>query len=72
MLRFIFEYLREFETKFKTLTTKPVKEPISKTNIAQNFSLAGPFKEVLRRENQGLKVYTVDRSSVFSMTGTYF
>jgi hypothetical protein len=31
-----------------------------------------PFKEVLRREIQGLKVYTVDRSSVFSMTGTYF
>ncbi len=30
------------------------------------------IKEVLRRENQGLKVYTVDRSSVFSMTGTYF
>jgi hypothetical protein len=30
------------------------------------------FKEVLRRENQGLKVYTVERSSVFSMTGTYF
>ncbi len=30
------------------------------------------LKEVLRRENQGLKVYTVDRSSVFSMTGTYF
>jgi hypothetical protein len=30
------------------------------------------LKEVLRRENQGLKVYPVDRSSVFSMTGTYF
>ncbi len=30
------------------------------------------FKEVLRRENQGLKVYPVDGSSVFSMTGTYF
>jgi hypothetical protein len=30
------------------------------------------FKEVLRRENQGLKVYAVDRSLVFSMTGTYF
>jgi hypothetical protein len=29
-------------------------------------------KEVLRRENQGLKVYPVDGSSVFSMTGTYF
>jgi hypothetical protein len=26
----------------------------------------------LRRENQGLKVYPVDDSSVFSMTGTYF
>jgi hypothetical protein len=30
------------------------------------------IKEVLRRENQGLKVYPVDNSSVFSMTGTYF
>jgi hypothetical protein len=30
------------------------------------------IKEVLRRENQGLKVYKVDRSLVFSMTGTYF
>jgi hypothetical protein len=30
------------------------------------------FKEVLRRENQGLKVHPVDGSSVFSMTGTYF
>ncbi len=30
------------------------------------------LKEVLRRENQGLKVYPVDGSSVFSMTGTYF
>ncbi len=30
------------------------------------------LKEVLRRENQGLKVYAVDRSLVFSMTGTYF
>ncbi len=29
-------------------------------------------KEVLRRENQGLKVYPVDGSYVFSMTGTYF
>jgi hypothetical protein len=32
----------------------------------------GTLKEVLRRENQGLKVYPVDGSSVFSMTGTYF
>jgi hypothetical protein len=30
------------------------------------------LKEVLRRENQGLKVYKVDGSLVFSMTGTYF
>jgi hypothetical protein len=30
------------------------------------------FKEVLRRENQGLKVYSVDGSQVFSMTVTYF
>ncbi len=30
------------------------------------------IKEVLRRENQGLKVYPVDDSSVFSLTGTYF
>jgi hypothetical protein len=30
------------------------------------------IKEVLRRENQGLKVYPVDDPSVFSMTGTYF
>jgi hypothetical protein len=30
------------------------------------------FKEVLRRENQGLKVYPVDGSDVFSITGTYF
>jgi hypothetical protein len=30
------------------------------------------IKEVLRRENQGLKVYPVDNSSFFSMTGTYF
>ncbi len=30
------------------------------------------FKEVLRRENQGLKVYKVDGSLVFNMTGTYF
>jgi hypothetical protein len=30
------------------------------------------LKEVLRRENQGLKVHPVDGSSVFSMTGTYF
>ena len=28
--------------------------------------------QVLRRENQGLKVYPVDDSSVFSMTGTCF
>ncbi len=27
------------------------------------------LKEVLRRENQGLKVHPVDGSSVFSMTG---
>ncbi len=33
---------------------------------------AWTFKEVLRRENQGLKVYKVDGSLVFSMTGTYF
>ena len=31
-----------------------------------------PLQEVLRRENQGLKVHPVDGSSVFSMTGTYF
>ncbi len=30
------------------------------------------LKEVLRRENQGLKVYPVDGSPVFSMTGNYF
>ncbi len=30
------------------------------------------LKGVLRRENQGLKVYSIDGSSVFSMTGTYF
>ncbi len=30
------------------------------------------LKEVLRRENRGLKVYPVDGSLVFSMTGTYF
>ncbi len=30
------------------------------------------FKEVLRREIQGLKVYPDDGSPVFSMTGTYF
>ena len=30
------------------------------------------LKEVLRRENQGLKVHPVDGSSVFSMAGTYF
>ncbi len=38
-----------------------------KTKCKQTF-----IKEVLRRENQGLKVYSVDGSSVFSMTGTYF
>ncbi len=40
----------------------------------QNFFLKPvlELKEVLRRENQGLKVYPVDGSSVFSMTGTYF
>jgi hypothetical protein len=39
-----------------------------------SHNIGGFIKEVLRRENQGLKVYryTVDRSSVFSMTGTYF
>ncbi len=35
-------------------------------------SAVNNLKEVLRRENQGLKVYPVDGSSVFSMTGTYF
>ena len=30
------------------------------------------LKEVLRRENQGLKVYKFDGSLVFNMTGTYF
>jgi len=35
-------------------------------------SHAHRLKEVLRRENQGLKVYPVDGSEVFSMTGTYF
>jgi hypothetical protein len=30
------------------------------------------FKEVLRREIQGLKVWPVYRSQVFSITGTYF
>ncbi len=30
------------------------------------------IKEVLRRENQGFKVYPVAGSYVFSMTGTYF
>jgi hypothetical protein len=34
--------------------------------------IVNDLKEVLRRENQGLKVYPVDGSSVFSMTGTYF
>jgi hypothetical protein len=36
------------------------------------FTELGLTKEALRRENQGLKVYPVDDSSVFSMTGTYF
>ncbi len=31
-----------------------------------------PLKEVLWRENHGLKVYPVAGSSVFSTTGTYF
>jgi hypothetical protein len=35
-------------------------------------SLHTLIKEVLRREIQGLKVYQVYRSYVFSMTGTYF
>jgi hypothetical protein len=30
------------------------------------------LKEVLRREIQGLKVWPVYRSQVFSITGTYF
>jgi hypothetical protein len=34
--------------------------------------IKGHIKEVLRRENQGLKVYPVDGSPVFSMTGNYF
>jgi hypothetical protein len=33
---------------------------------------ASMVKEVLRREKEGLKVYPVDRSLVFGMTGTYF
>ncbi len=37
-----------------------------------NMLIARQLKEVLRRENQGLKVYPVDGSSVFNMTGTYF
>jgi hypothetical protein len=36
------------------------------------YEAAQNFKEVLRQENQGLKVYPVDGSPVFSMTGTYF
>jgi hypothetical protein len=32
----------------------------------------GFIKEVLRREIQGLKVWPVYRSQVFSITGTYF
>jgi hypothetical protein len=36
------------------------------------FKISTLLKEVLRRENQGLKVYPVDGSPVFSMTGNYF
>jgi hypothetical protein len=39
---------------------------------ARGIREVSDFKEVLRGENQGLKVYPVDGSSVFSMTGTYF
>jgi hypothetical protein len=47
----------------------------SSWNIGPNeksFRSLTLFKEVLRRENQGLKVYPHDGSTVFSMTGTYF
>jgi hypothetical protein len=42
--------------------------------VGQSFAYAYMLilKEVLRREIQGLKVYPVDGSPVFSMTGTYF
>jgi hypothetical protein len=44
----------------------------SQESVCQWVADSRHFKEVLRRENQGLKVYPIDRSSVFSMTGTYF
>ncbi len=49
-------------------------EPCSnvKSNFAPEIRNRRWFKEVLQREIQGLKVYPVYRSYVFSMTGTYF
>jgi hypothetical protein len=48
---------------------------LSSESLSTNFVFQGnveEIKEVLQRENQGLKVYSIDGSSVFSMTGTYF
>ncbi len=42
------------------------------SKFGRENSIKSIVKEVLRRENQGLKVYPVDGSEVFSMTGTYF
>ncbi len=45
------------------------RTPTSSTSMK---CLLGHFKEVLQRENQGLKVYPVHRSEVLGMTGTSF
>jgi hypothetical protein len=44
----------------------------NRKNLSIRIAINQAIKEVFRRENQGLKVYPVDGSSVFSMTGTYF
>jgi hypothetical protein len=65
-LYFTIIHLRSFSPFFFAMTLRQNLVPYR--NVISNLRL----KEVLRRENQGLKVYPIDGSSVFSMTGTYF
>ena len=71
---FIFEGDLQFSKLFKNTICKGVCTVKCTEKRFIPFTPPSFFflKEVLRRENQGLKVYPVDGSYVFSMTGTYF
>jgi len=65
--------LQELQAAAETFWKKYVRSETLKNLIKSGpGQIKSVIKEVLRRENQGLKVYPVDGSYVFSMTGTYF